>query len=561
MPHEQDREMTMMKNPLQSCPPLAERSEQYVAAGWWRTESFVDDLRRAADEVPDKVALIGWRHCEARFTRVTFGDLAIQVDQLAAGLAGMGITPGTAVAFQLPNWWETSALTLACARIGAIAVPVPMWFGARDLELMLAATGAAACVVTERWEDIDYRSMLAEMAPRLPALRHPLVVSDSPASVTRAIERHSGCGPSALPESVDPNAPAVVFFTSGTCGVSKGVIHSQNTLHAAARGFRGLGGQGIGATDVLACLAPPSTALGALCSTVWPLVEHGVSVFSDIGEPQHRLRLMSDQGVTCLVGTPGMIAELAAPLPDRQQPASLRLVVSTAAPLTRSIADTATRELGARLVNLWGMTETQGGTSTVEAVTPESARCMGRTLPGVEIRTHGTETAGIEHLSVRGPSVCLAVFNRDTGAVLWEPSLDEGWFNTGDLVASADHGGLTFMGRTSDRVMGDDLPLMIPALEIEEEIRLHPDIVDAAFVSYTDGGGVEHPCAVIVVAPSALPPNLTELRSFLIGRGISRVYLPSRLAIGATLPRDLAGKIRKRVLVDQLSAGSPGVST
>ena len=550
----------LMTNPLHFHPPTAEQSEQYVAAGWWRTESFVDDLRRAAAEVPDRVALVGWRHRQARLTRITFGDLAFHIEQLAAGLVGMGIARGTAVAFQLPNWWETSALTLACARIGAIAVPVPMWFGARDLERMLAATGAAACVVTDRWDGIDYGSVLAEMAPRLPALRHPLAVSDSAASITQAIGRYSGCGPSILPESVDPNAPAAVFFTSGTSGISKGVVHSQNTLYAAARGFRGLGGQGIGPTDVLACFAPLSTALGALCSTVWPLVERGVSVVSDACEPQHRLRLLSEQGVTCLVGTPTMIAELAAPQPDRRSLESLRLVVSTAAPLTRSTTDAATRELGGRVVNLWGMTETQGGTSTVDPVTPAAARCMGPTLPGVQIRTDGTDTADIEQLSVRGPSVCLAVFNRDTGAVLWEPSFDEGWFDTGDLVTTTPDGGLTFMGRTSDRVMGDDLPLMIPALEIEEEIRLHPDIIDAAFVSYTDESGVERPCAVIVVTPSVLPPNLSDLRSFLVGRGVSRVYLPSRLGITVTLPRDGCGKIRKRVLRDQLSAGSTRVS-
>ena len=548
-----------MQSLLRSCPPLAEQTEQYVAAGWWRAESFVDDLRRAATEVPHKVALIGWRHRQARLTQLTFGELASQVDRLASGLARMGITEGTAVAFQLPNWWETSALTLACARIGAVAVSVPMWFGARDLERIIAATGAAACVVTELWDDIDYESILAEMAPRLPAMRHPLVISDSPGSLTQAVERHSGCGPGALPDRVDPNAPAVVFFTSGTSGISKGVIHSQNTLYAAARGLRGLGGQGIGPADVLTCLASVSTALGALCGTVWPLVEHGVSVFSDIWEPQHRLRLISDHEVTCVVGFPTMIAELAAQRPDRRNLASLRLLVSSAAPLTHSIAHAATRELGGRLVNLWGMTETQGGTSTIDAITPESARCMGRTLPGVEICTHGTDGDEIEQLSVRGPSVCLAVFNRDTGAVVWEPSLDQGWFNTGDLVTRARDDGLTFMGRTSDRVMGDDVPVIIPALEVEEEIKLHPDVVDAALVSCSDDSGVEHPCAVIVVAPFASAPDLTNLRSFLLGRGISRVFLPSRLAIAGDLPRDAVGKLRKRVLRDRLSAGSIGV--
>jgi cyclohexanecarboxylate-CoA ligase len=550
-----------MQNPLQSSPPLTEQTERYVAAGWWRTESFVDDLRRAASEAPDKVALIGWRHRQLCLTQITFGDLAIHVDQLASGLAGMGISTGTAVAFQLPNWWETSALTLACARIGAIAVPVAMWFGARDLERMLLATGAAACVVTEHWDGVDHGSILAEMAPRLPAMRHPVVISDSPASLTLAIERHSGCGPSALPEYVDPNAPAVVFFTSGTSGTATGVIHSQNTLYAAARGWRGLGGQGIGPTDVLTCLAPLSTALGALAGTVWPLVEHGVAVFSDIWEPQERLRVMSDQGVTCVVGFPALIAELLAQRPDRRNLASLRMVVSAGGPLTSSIVHAATRDLDAHLVNLWGSTETQGGACTVDTVTPEAARYIGRALPGVEIRTLGTDSDEIEQLSVRGPAVCLAVFDRDTGAVLWDLSFNEGWFNTGDLVTVARDGGLTFMGRISDRVMGTNVPLMIPTAEIEEEIKLHPDIVDAALVSYSDESGIEHPCAVIVVAPSASPPDLTNLRSFLIGLGTSPVNLPSRLVIVGELPQDAVGKIRKRILRDRLSAGTLQVST
>jgi Stf0 sulphotransferase len=94
-----------------------------------------------------------------------------------------------------------------------------------------------------------------------------------------------------------------------------------------------------------------------------------------------------------------------------------------------------------------------------------------------------------------------------------------------------------------------------------EEIRLHPDIVDAALVSYSDESGIEHPCAVIVVAPSASPPDLTNLRSFLIGRGMSAVSLPSRLVIVEELPRDEVGKMRKRVLRDRLSSGSLQVST
>ncbi|MFG1873598.1 AMP-binding protein [Sphaerisporangium sp. NPDC049003] len=126
-------------------------ADMYYAQGWWRRESFVDDLRDAASAVPGRTAFVNWRGDEGREVTVTFGELAVYVGRLSAGLRKLGVRPGDAVAFQLPNWWETAALTLACLDAGAVAVPMMMTMGPREVERILAGTQASVCVTVDRW--------------------------------------------------------------------------------------------------------------------------------------------------------------------------------------------------------------------------------------------------------------------------------------------------------------------------------------------------------------------------------------------------------------------------
>lgn len=517
----------------------------------------MDDLCRAAAEAPDKVALIGWREHQHTLTRITFGDLSTRVDRLAAGLVKMGIRTADRVASYLPNCWESVALTLACARIGAVAVPVMLYFAPRDLERILAATSSVLCVAMPA-NGIDAEQVLAEMAPRLPTLRHRLVIDDSPTapSLVDLVEQYGTASPQ-LPEHVDPNAPAFIFFTSGTTGVSKGVVHSQNTLFAAVVGFRALGGEGIGFGDVLAYPGNLPSALGTLCCVVWPLVERGVAVISDVREPQLWQELMTEHDVTCMHGSPAAIAELGAERPSLRRQESLRLVVSSGAPMTRESLLAAGR-MGGRLVNLWGMTETQGGASTVDTVTVETMSKMGLPLPGVQARIENPDSGAAGELYIRGPAVCQVVFGRDTGEVLWEKTFEDGWFHTGDIVTEAHDGVLTFVGRTTDRVMSV-VGMMIPTLEVEEELKMHPAILDAALINHPDAG-LDHPCAVVVVRPAGETPDLGDVRSFLLSRGMTAEYLPSRLSVATELPRDVLGKIRRNVVRAQLAAGELSVT-
>jgi cyclohexanecarboxylate-CoA ligase len=215
-----------------------EQARHFRERGWWRDETFLDDLARWARLRPDEPAFVTGRQGEVRV--ISYRELDQHVRRFAGGLTALGVGPGDVVAVQLPDWWETAALLLACLRVGAIAQPTLPDLRAREVERVLACTGAKVCVVPDRWGDHGHAEALADMAARLPRLEHRVVFGDSAA--TGALDFHDcllGAGKldeSAWP-SLDPDRVCLVLFTSGTTGEAKGVLHSFNTLYAGTNGI------------------------------------------------------------------------------------------------------------------------------------------------------------------------------------------------------------------------------------------------------------------------------------------------------------------------------------
>src|ERR1700753_1823455 len=103
--------------------PTPARIAQYRDAGLCLDVTPLADLRQWLNKTPDAVAISA--HRAGRPSRdITFEEYADQVERYAGGLRDRGVGPGDRVALHLPNWWESHALVLACARVGAIAVPV-----------------------------------------------------------------------------------------------------------------------------------------------------------------------------------------------------------------------------------------------------------------------------------------------------------------------------------------------------------------------------------------------------------------------------------------------------
>src|SRR5437762_1072287 len=121
--------------------------------------------------------------------------------------------------------------------MGAILVPVSTRFRTEDMAYVLGQSDAAAVILAERSGPIDYLAMMREVAPRLPRLRHLVVLADRPRTDTLdwrgVLERGRRVSDDALGERaglVEPEQDAFIFYTSGTTGFPKGAVHNHRMV-------------------------------------------------------------------------------------------------------------------------------------------------------------------------------------------------------------------------------------------------------------------------------------------------------------------------------------------
>ncbi|MEV6368879.1 AMP-binding protein [Micromonospora musae] len=535
--------------------PAEETIRRHRESGVWRDGGPLGDLRRWRDETPDAVALIPYRDgTPAR--RLTYAEYAHHVERFAGALHELGVRPGDVVAIQLPNLWQINALMLACARLGATIAPVLTTIRARELERILARVGAVVCVTVDSWAGYDHAATLAELAPRLPALRHRVVLGESVRDGEVDFVRHfqetpwERRHPVSLDEATeDPYRAALVLFTSGTSGEPKGILHSFNTVYAGISAI--VAEERIGADDVL--FIPHAFAFvgGLLYGVTMPLLAGAASVVLDTWSAEVALPLLAETGTTAMFAAPTYFFDLIAAAREgsRTLPA-LRLAVTGATTIPGRLVTETPGVLGVPMRALWGMTEVTAQTWT-RADQPADWGTLsdGRPGPGLEVDLRATGEITREQparLFVRGAGVCLATMGRDSGELRLLAEQDDGWYDTGDLAIADGAGGIRIIGRVADRISSRGRA-MIPVNDVETELLNHPAVGDVAVVGYRADDGYEDPCAVLV-ARSTPPPTLAELREHLTRRGMTQWYQPTRLELVDALPRNSAGKVRKELL-------------
>ncbi|MCQ6554494.1 AMP-binding protein [Streptomyces sp. C10-9-1] len=533
-----------------------ERAAEYRRRGWWREETFLDDLLRQARERPHKLAVAGRRVAESRTDTLTYAELARLTERFALALGDLGVRRGDVVAVQLPNRWETVPLMFACMRIGAVICPISPICPESELRHRLGLTGARVCVTLPQWAGTPLARIVTGLRGELPSLDHVLVV-DGPVPegalsfhahcVAEEREAHAGPGPQGPALTADE--PFVVLFTSGTTGESKGVLHSQNTVHSAVRGYADAFGLG---DDWVAAVSTPLVHYSGFAQGVLAGVMLGGTVaFQDVRRNEALLDLVERYGATLLYGPPATLADVAASQRSaRRDTSTLRHVVIGSAPVLKALADEVHETLGARTYSLWGMSE-NGPVTMTRPEDPElrAAESNGSPIDAMQTRIDptGTDATGtpVGRLRVRGASLALGYYRREE-AFAAEFGAD-GWFDTGDLARDDGSGGIRIVGRARDAIVRDGR--VAPMTELEAVIGSHPKAVEAALVGLpcgADRGGTEI-CAV-VVPHGAEGPSLDEVRSHLRESGHDSGFLPDRVELLPALPKTLTGKVRKAEL-------------
>jgi cyclohexanecarboxylate-CoA ligase len=512
---------------------------RYRASGEWREDTVVEDVFRWAEQTPDAPAVLAYRERDG-LVRLTYRELAGWVERFAGALAELGVGAGDVVSIQLPNWWQTLALELAIWRRNAVLGSVMTTIRGRELERILARLETCVFITTDVWEGHEHAATVAEMAPRLRALRHRVVfgevVRDDEINFVTFFQEQTHPAPAT--RATDPDAVRHVLFTSGTTGEPKAILRNLNNMYAKVAPYLPSDGA------KLHRYTPQSLMHGlAVCSVSLSFATGGASLLVDRWDPRRVAGLLAETGIEDVLIVPSMLSELLAAVREENiRLPGLREVTASGTAISPELVTETAEVLGLPLLNQWGSTE--GGLFLTSPEDPPgwAARSIGRPGLGTEAELRpAAEGAPVNEqnpgrLMIRGGSMGLATAGRDSGTVRVLAEHDEGWFHTGDLAVTDGRGGYRLVGRAVDRIGG---ALMIPVADVEDALRAHPDITEVAIVGHRDN--IEG-CAVIV---STTPVTLDDVRCYLSGLGMTEWYWPTRVERIDALPRNHMGKVEK----------------
>jgi len=347
---------------------------------------------------------------------------------------------------------------------------------------------------------------------------------------------------------LSPGGGALILYTSGTTGKPKGALHTHGSLAAQVASLSEAWEWS--ADDALPNVLPLHHTHGLVNVTLSALASGARVEMLPAFDAESCWRRLEEGDLTLFMAVPTVYAKLAASWEASDGAARarrsavcrrLRLMVSGSAALPVSHFARWEEVSGHRLLERYGMTEigmALGNPLRGERV----AGTVGFPLPGVDVRL--VDESGAEcpdgapgELRVSGPTLFREYHGRpgETAA-----AFAGDFFLTGD-VATREAGRYRILGRASTDILKSG-GYKLSALEIEEALRLHPRVRDAAVVGLPDEEWGER--VAVAVVPEGTPPTLEELRAFCRER-LAPYKLPTRLVAVAELPRNAMGKVTK----------------
>jgi acyl-CoA synthetase len=522
-------------------PPELERT--YVDGGWWTDETLGAMVARQLAAHPAwKVAI--WSR--SRPWQGSYADIDDEARRLVALLRDMGVQPGEAVAFQLPNWREAVVSFAALALGGYVLVPIVHIYGRKEVAFILEQSGAAAYISPMAYGHVDYGEIVDAAAPA--SLRLHVVVDAAGAPPARSGPARIGWEACAERQAtadlplVRSAEVAMLAYTSGTTGDPKGVIHDHRTMLSELRHMAPY--MNPGKPNLMG--SPVTHATGMLGAVLGPLVTGENIHLIDRWDPGHALEVMLKEGIGGGSGASVFLASLL-DHPDftPEHAAKIERVGLGGAPVPVALGERAAA-LGISIIRAYGSTEHPSTTGCqFDDPADRRHRTDGRALAGVELRLVDQEGADVSagspgEILSRGPDLCLGYTDPALTAAAFDA---DGWYHTGDIGVLDEEGYLTITDRVKDIIIrgGEN----VSAVEVEQALQTLPGVAEVAVVAAPDERLGEHVCAVVRMRPGTAPVTLRDLITHLSGVGLARQKWPEELRLVDDFPRTPSGKIRK----------------
>ena len=533
------------------------RVARYLASGAWDATPLAGRFRAIAERFGARTAVID------QLGSITYSELDIRSDQVAAALLEHGIRPGNPVLFQVGNSIPGIVAWYGVLKAGALPVATLPGHRAHEISHIAALVGAVGHIVDDsRPSRFDMVKFAREQAAASPTLRHLFTVHSERSSAHPDSEPIESLGLSIDPQAarlavdaaqtgLGPEDVAVYQLSGGTTGVPKVIprLHGEYWNNGRAWALA------LGRTEQsVTCHAAPIIHNAGISCSLHSTHSVGGCLVLPPPDKVIALRMMNEHRVDDTLFGHGMFSWI---LSDEYVPAAryLRTVILSGAKVPEEVFSRIER-LGARVGQTFGMGE---GLFTLTPLTaPRELRSTTVGTPLTEddeirISEPGSERelpdGEIGELTCRGWYTIPGYLDSpEHNSVAFTA---DGFYRTGDLGRVRVHGGeryLSIEGRIKDLInRGGE---KVNAEELELLLHQHPAIDDVAVVAMPDATLGEKVCAYLVTSGPSL--SVPDLQAHLDSLGVAKYKWPERIEIITALPRTQVGKVDKKALRDDI---------
>jgi long-chain acyl-CoA synthetase len=541
------------------------------------TGSLLDIVEGSVRDYPDHVAL------EFFGATTTYHELGAQIARAAEGLRVLGVKAGDPVALVLPNCPQHIVAFYAVLRLGAIVVEHNPLYTPRELRHQFEDHGAQLVIAWDKVVDTiqDFPSDVAvqaivsvDVTRAMPfvtraMLRMPISKArEARRTLTTSVRGTTKWGDLIKAAPVSDATPrpsrddvAVIQYTSGTTGQPKGATLTHLNLSTNAAQARAWVPTIPVGTAVVYAVLPMFHAYGlTLCLTFAMSMGARLVLFPKF-DPDLVLKVMRRRPPTFLPAVPPIYEKLAAAAADKGVSLDgVQIAISGAMPLTAALVKPWEAATNGYLVEGYGLSETSPVLMANPVAPTRRAGTVGLPLPNTEVRVVDPDNPAVDRpsgaegeLIVRGPQVMSGYWKKpdETNAVFL-PASDGGapWFRTGDIVTVDDDGFVRIVDRIKELIITGGFN--VSPSEVEETLRQHPDVEDAAVVGLPSTHSGEDVVAAVVLKVGA-KLDAEGIRTFTRGQ-LTAYKVPRRIVAVAKLPKSLIGKTLRRVVRDTLIA-------
>ena len=522
-------------------------------------DTIGDNLRRTVERFGDREALV------ARYQnyRATYKQMWDEIGLVARGLMARGVKKGDRVGLWSPNRFEWIITQYATSRIGAIMVNINPAYRSHELEHVLKQSGCSLLIMARGFRQTDYVAMFKDLEARLPEHLKAIVLDDEWGALKDDARMVSEDDLHLREQTLDPDDPIDIQYTSGTTGFPKGATLSHHNILN--------NGYFVGRTlkysekDRICVPVPLYHCFGQVMASLAAITHGACLIFpSEAFEPEAVLAAVQAERCTSLYGVPTMfIAEMEHPNFAKTDFSSLRTGIMAGSPCPIEVMKRVQKEMHMDEVTIcYGMTETSPVSTQSKVDDPLEKRVttVGCVHPNIEVKIVDPSSGKVlprgtvGELCTRGYSVMLGYWD-DLHST--RQAIDSArWMHTGDLATMDDDGYVNIVGRIKDMVLrgGEN----IYPREVEEFLFTKPEIADIQVIGVPDTKYGEELMAWIKLRPGA---SITgeELRTYCKGK-IATYKIPRYWKFVDAFPMTVTGKIQKykmrEVAVEELKLQS-----